>query len=304
MVAPFVAVCRGEHERVAGVELGGGAGDVAGEIRAAREGAPGLLHHASKHQGARIIGGGGAARIEGVDGDVVAIGEALDDAGVGEAAQRRAARGRREAFGDDEDCGAPRHGAQLRGQRPQRRQDDLRAPGLDQCRRAAERFFLEQRARLVDALAPLEGGDGAAEAVAVRRQANGGERIERLEHQRDVAVAQPRVDERRQRLAHPRRVGRIDVKLVEQDREAARLRLARLDRINGAHDAVFSDLEIFRAEAADGTALAVRDRRADAHAAGRGVGQCHGKSGGEQDHATILPERTGAGGWRQGNGAG
>ena len=84
---------------------------------------------------------------------------------------------------------------------------------------------------------------------AVGRQADGGQGIERLEDDGGVVGAQRLVDEPRHRLAHARAVGRLDVELVEQDRDPPRLGPPRLDRDELLDDAVLAQLEVLEREA-------------------------------------------------------
>ena len=159
--------------------------------------------------------------------------------------------------------------AQLADQRAQRREHHLGAPGFDERRGAAERLLFELVARLEVVPAAFEAGDGAAHGVALRRQADGRERVERLQHDDRVVGPQALVHEPCDRVANARRVGSVDVELVEQDRDPPRLRPARLHRGQLLHDAVFAQLEVFQGQAGHRFAGPVGHRRRDAHGLGR-----------------------------------
>ena len=187
----------------------------------------------------------------------------------------------------------PGDGAELSRQRAQRREHDLGAAGLDERRRACPAF-------------PLRVACAARRGPCVPRSRRSARRNSSRSEVRRIAVSgsiglrtSARSPSRRrpstnceQRLADARRVAGIDVELVEQDGEAPLLGLARLDGVDLLDDAVYAQLEVFGSQSRDRPALPVGDGRTDPHAAGVSFRQGHGKSRREQDHSTILPEKS------------
>src|SRR4029079_17559523 len=137
-------------------------------------------------------------------------------------------------------------------------------------------------------LAPLERRDRAPQQVAIGRELDGRQRVERLEDDRAVAGAEPVVYEAVQRLAHRRAVGGVDVEFVEEDGNPPRLGLALFHGVDLLDDAVFLDLEVLGGEAGDRPALAIGDGGPDAYAARIGHGKRQKSS---DEHEAILPEK-------------
>ena len=178
----------------------------------------------------RIVTGlRGHPRVESIHRHVVPIGKALDDAEVGKRASGHHVRRLRESFADEEDGASSGGRAEPRGERPERRDYDLCARAFGERRCAADRFLLERCARGVVPLAAFERRDRFSDCVAIVRQPDRRQRVERLEDDDHVVRPKLLVCERGQRRAHAMGVRRIHVELVEQDRQPARFRLPRVD---------------------------------------------------------------------------
>ena len=129
---------------------------------------------------------------------------------------------------------------------------------------AAQQLF-ERRARCVVALAAFECCDGLPDCIAIVREPDRRQRIERLQDDDHVVGAKLLIGKCGQRGAHAIRVLGIHVELVEQDGDSARFRLAGLNRLQWLRDALIEEREVLQREAGQRLALVIDHCRRDAH---------------------------------------
>ena len=162
MVAPVVRTRRLVGEGVTAVDFHRRAIQVAGQVGSAVQRAAGFLHQSAENRGSPVRVVARPPWVEGVNRDVVAIGEPLDRSRVRQAADVEAPLLRHEAFADQQDRGASRRGPQLCRQRAESGQHDLGPSRLHERRRPSDRFFLQRVTRLELPLPSLERRDARA----------------------------------------------------------------------------------------------------------------------------------------------
>jgi hypothetical protein len=199
----------------------------------------------------------------------------------------------RETVGHENDRRAdPFQLSQPQRQLAQRRRDDLRARRADRVRRLRHIPFLEHRPGRVVSLPPLERNDGGANGSDVRRRLDGGEGIERFEHDDLVARPEVRVDERQEHVADGGARSGVDVEFVEQQTEdAGRAHpAAELEAIDRLRCAVDGNLEIRGAQAGDRLAPRIGHDRRHPDQRARGAGRVSKPQGSRQRRRGEQPD--------------
>ena len=128
-----------------------------------------------------------------------------------------------EPLADEEDALALSvQAGEVRGNGIQRRHRDLGPHRLGPLGVSGNVVAFESIARRVLAFAPFERADGCQQGVTVPREPDAQDRVERLQHDHEVAGGEIAPDELRQRFAHSSGALGRDVVFVEEDREKAR----------------------------------------------------------------------------------
>src|SRR2546430_2772149 len=165
----------------------------------------------------------------------------------------------REPFADDDErLAAIAQGAEVNGEGVDRRPGHLRARSLDARRRSCDEVALVIVARIVFPFAPFEARDDGTRRIAVTRQLDPEQRVERLHHDDEIVGAEIALDELRDGVANARGGGSArDVILVEIDRKQPSVVFDEARALDGTHGAVVADLEVRELQVLDAAAARI-----------------------------------------------